>query len=118
MKKYEITFTELLYLVEACYPPRGNAIRSNFFRKLINDYYHDLGISQRIRMLNFVKTRRLYNSENIDLAHFESRYGGFERWISLVGDKSGHRYSCYFHDGSYWLGTNHRIPKADILEDV
>ena len=93
---YEIDFFELLFLAEACIPPRPIA-RSMFFERLCNTLFYQMTDRERAQMFNSLKDKIDASEESG--RYFLSRFNPDNQY--QVTATTGAVFLCCLHDEEY-----------------
>ena len=111
-EKFKIDFIELVFLAEACIPPRPIA-RAMFWQRLINEIYHDLTDNERIRMFEFMKRNDSFNLENKECQWFYARYNPQNQYeVTVFYENSKRVIKAFLKDDLYRTSiTRHIEPK-------
>ena len=96
MSKFTIDFFELMFLAEACIPPRPIA-RSMFWIDLCDKHYHEMSSDERKHMFEFLR-------EKIDTTWEYCRY--FYARFDPDNQYSLQGINCFLHDGRYMISHN------------
>lgn len=113
MSMFTIDFFELVFLAEACIPPRPIA-RAMFWSDLINKHYNLMTENERARMFEFINRhdafKRALNDSNEDAILFYERFNPDNQYEILT--KEGEKYRTFFHKGRY-----HIDDRTSVIED-
>lgn len=121
-KNFTIDFFELMFLTEACIPPRPIA-RSMFWERLINEIFYTLTPDQRKHLYLCMKRNDAYNPEtNEDCALFEARFNPDNQYkiTTLVKStlKEGGQqlyYAFLWKDRKYYVAKDTFIDEGYII---
>lgn len=118
MSKFTIDFFELSFLAKACIPPAPIA-RSMFFDKMIDDYYHEMTDSERLRIFEYMNmnTRYLQKLKEGDekVLLFQNRFNPENQFLlSYDTGKEKGTIEAFLHKDNYVLNTRTSINKEFV----
>ncbi len=99
---FQIDFFELLFLAEACIPPRPIA-RMSFWEKLLTTHYNELSPIQRKQMFESITNNPQFNKQDPDCQWFYARYNPDNQY-QLTTDYNGKKeqVQAFRKDDKYW----------------
>ena len=95
--KFNIDFFELMFLAEACIPPRPIA-RAMFWDELCDKHYQVMTEGQRLQMFQFLKDKIDLNNE--DCRYFFARFNPLNQYLvsSFFDGKAGQHEAFMFNE--------------------
>jgi hypothetical protein len=109
---FTIDFFEFAVLVEACIPPKPIA-RTSFWKKVINEYFHEMTDKQRTHLWEWLNKNDRYREsvKKEKLASiFEDRFNPNNQY-EVIANNEKHR--CFLRNGRYytkidtWIAEEH-----------
>lgn len=115
---FKIDFFELMFLAEACIPERPIA-RAMFWRKMIDEYYHDMTDSERANAHRWINLNYTYErgiEDGIgDVLLFEARYNPNNQYIVKTDYKGEKKdYECFYYNNNYHTNIRTSIQEEYI----
>jgi hypothetical protein len=116
MSEFKIDFFELCFLAETCIPPTPIA-RAYFWKKLIDEYYHQLSNNQRETMFIAITRHHKFDIDNEDCKLFYNRYYSLNQYkvTTNFNDKIEIN-DCFLHNGKFHKEINRYIQDKYIIE--
>lgn len=104
MGRFDISFHEFAFLVEACIPKRPIA-RTSFFEDVINKHYHVLTEDERCMLYNWIKNNPLFKmsikEKDEHCIAFEARYNPDNQYVVTYFDGEAKTATCFLMNGNY-----------------
>lgn len=119
---FKIDFFELMFLAEACIPERPIA-RSMFWKKMIDEYYHQMTDSERANAHRWINQNYSYEEglkEGIeDVLLFEARYDPNNQYIVRTLFKGEEKEThCFLYKTFYHVSISRTIQDKYITSVV
>ncbi len=110
MSKFEIDFSELAFLAEACIPPRPIA-RSMFWNSLIDEHYFTMSIQERNHLFDWLK-KSIGDRTNEGIELFLARYDPQNQYkVTCIYQGKTEIYECFL------LKNRHYTKKDRFIAD-
>lgn len=101
---FAIDFFELLFLAEACIPPKPIA-RAMFWKDLINKHYKKMSIQERAKMFDFISQnesfKRAMNNEEKEAICFYNRFNPDNQYEIVMNDDLV--YEAFKHNDKFYV---------------
>lgn len=118
--KFKIDFIEFSFLVEACIPSKHiSTMKSIFFDKVINEYYHQLSENEKLRLYDWINKNWTFKdniiNNNEDCLIFNARYNPNNQYlIESEFDNKIESNKCFLYNDEYYKEKNIKIQKDRI----
>jgi hypothetical protein len=119
MSEFKIDFFELMFLAEACIPPRPIA-RTMFWHKMIDVHYHNISQEERARAYDWIRRSIENRSESTknhpDTILFLKRYNPNNQYLvetEYNGEKR--KYETFKNGEWYYLSSRTSIAEEHII---
>lgn len=114
-RTFKISFAELLMLAEACIPPSPVG-RADFFRSLIDKYYHLLDADERGMMFKAITAHPRFRHSQEDCGFFAARYNPLNQYEVICEDYEGREtFTAFAYAGKFWTSSRIFIDPALII---
>ena len=112
--KFEIDFFELMFLAEACIPPKPIA-RATFWDDLCDKHYYKMSADQRKKVYTWLKDK--LNLKEEDSKYFLARFNPDNQYIvTTVLDGEIEAIKCFYNAGKYHINKTCTINNEYITE--
>lgn len=116
MSIFTIDFFELMFLAEACIPPRPIA-RTTFWYDLCDKHYHKMSQDERERAFDWITKKDGFNLENEDCRHFFARYNPKNQFrVKCFYEGKAQKVDAYRFNERYHTARNKTINEEYIKE--
>lgn len=112
-EEFTINFDELAFLVEACIPPKPIA-RTMFWKKVIDEYFHQFNWQQRMDLLDWLRLNPTYKeglkNQNKEILYFDARFdpnNQYKVYTHYNNKKEVHE--CFLLNGLYYIEIDKSI---------
>jgi hypothetical protein len=117
--RFNISFFEFSFLVEACIPPRPIA-RACFWGDVIDKYYYVLTPDERVELYDWISKNSLYERSlqdgNEDCEVFEARFNPNNQYRVKTFYNSEEKYfDCFLYKNQYYTERNRFIDDLYIV---
>lgn len=117
MGRFDISFHEFAFLVEACIPKRPIA-RTSFFEKVIDKHYHVLTEEERSFLYDWIKRNPSFKmsieKKDSHCIAFEARYNPDNQYMVTYCDDEVKTSRCFRMNGNYHKSMGCYIDKSYI----
>ena len=116
MSEFKVDFFELMFLAEACIPPRPIA-RAMFWENLINKYYHQMTNGERDRAFEWLTKMDAFNKEDADCRLFFARFNPQNQYLvetEFEGKKD--TVECFLFDEKYHTAKNTYVDNRYVIK--
>jgi hypothetical protein len=118
MSEFKIDFFELMFLAEACIPPRPIA-RAMFFQDMSDKYYHQMTDNERNRAFEWLTKNDYFKLEEEDCHLFFARFNPKNQYkVSCFHHGKAQEIDCFRFNDKYHTSKNTSVNEEYIKSAV